>query len=126
LPCSYSVYRQLLGLFFSQFGQYAVFLIRLEEFGVRRPVRQEEIGKDSSEHSWNTLQDQQPPPAAEPDPVNVIQNPAGYWSTDHVRDGIAHGNQGCRLGQVPVTEPESEVQCDSGPVSRFRHPEKKT
>src|SRR5262249_33858372 len=68
---------------------------------------------------------QHPSPAAESNPVNMIQNQARYGSPNYVGYGIASTEQGHRMGQVPLAKPVCQVEHNSWIVPSLGHPEEK-
>src|SRR5215469_11298041 len=65
---------QLLPFFFQKFRTNPVLLLLVKKLGFRGTVGQQKIGKEPADHGWTSLQDQEPSPTAESQPMDMIQN----------------------------------------------------
>src|ERR1700751_2951697 len=65
-------------------------LLSAQKPGFVRPTRQGKVGEHTTDYGRRPLQNQQPPPTADAQPVHVIQDENRDWSTQDGGNRIGH------------------------------------
>src|SRR6202040_3955236 len=117
---------QIFRLFAFQFRLNPFLLLCGQKTSVLRPAWQDKVGDDSKQDGRNAFKNQQPPPAPDSKPVDVVQDVArqgrshdtGYWQPQE--------KQRNRTRLFPLGKPIGQVQIDSRNVTRLGQTEQKS
>src|SRR5215813_9256458 len=91
-----------------------------------RPARQHKIGHDPKYNRRSRLQNQQPPPARQMHPVNVVQNPSRQWRSNDVACRQPSQKHGDTLRLPPLFEPVRQIKCNPRKISALSHSQQET
>ncbi len=102
-----------------------LFLTR-EERRVGGPAGQEIQNEHAANDRWQSFEHEQPSPAVDAEPVNVIEDQSRDRGAEDVRHRLRADEERHRLGLFPLAEPIGQVQQHSGKESGFGEPEEKS
>src|SRR5580704_14356655 len=116
---------QFLPFFAFQFRSNPLLLIDGQELGFLGTVRQQKVSEYTTDYRRRPLQNQEPPPTTDAEPVQVIQDETRNRSSQNRANWVSRHQERNRPGLLALGKPVGQVQSNPGEIARLRQPQKK-
>jgi len=111
--------------FASQFRSNPFLLIGCEELCFSRAVGEQKVGKEAEDYGGDSLQDEEPAPTADAEPVHMIQDETRNRGPQDIGNRVGRYQKRKRARLFALGKPVGQVQGHSGEIPCFSQAQKK-